>query len=84
LPGVQTLASARPGAPDPSAATSAGDAGSTSVPWTIANKYYTADVHFETRQLREFASYHAGGVPAVIYVWHRGEARAPAVHLVAR
>ncbi|KZT09367.1 uncharacterized protein LAESUDRAFT_723119 [Laetiporus sulphureus 93-53] len=42
-------------------------------PWTIVNKYYTADVHFETRALHEFRAIHATGVPAVIYVWKHGE-----------
>ena len=48
---------------------------STSVPWTIANKYYTADVHFETREYQAFVGYHASEVPAVIYVWSRGDVR---------
>ena len=46
---------------------------STSIPWTIANKYYAADVHFETRPLDGVAGHHARDVPAVIYVWHAGE-----------
>ncbi|KAI0786892.1 hypothetical protein C8Q75DRAFT_250040 [Abortiporus biennis] len=44
-----------------------------SVPWTISNRYYTADVHFETRVLKEVGSHHASGVPAVIYVWKKGD-----------
>ena len=55
--------------------THAADSASSSIPWTIANKYYTADVHFETRELAGFAGYHASEVPAVIYVWRRGEVR---------
>ncbi|KAL1950714.1 hypothetical protein VTO73DRAFT_5838 [Trametes versicolor] len=46
---------------------------STSVPWTIVNKYYTADVHFETHEFEHFRVHHAIGVPAVIYVWGPGE-----------
>ncbi|EED81027.1 predicted protein [Postia placenta Mad-698-R] len=42
-------------------------------PWTIVNKYYTADVHFETRLAQEFKSSHAKGVPAIIYVWQQGD-----------
>lgn len=44
-----------------------------SIPWTISNKYYTADVHFELRQIEGFAGYLASEVPAVIYVWSHGE-----------
>lgn len=49
---------------------------STSVPWTIVNKYYTADVHFETHEFEHFRVHHAIGVPAVIYVWGPGEVSA--------
>jgi hypothetical protein len=44
-----------------------------SIPWTISNKYYTADVHFELRQLHDFAGYLASEVPAVVFVWNQGE-----------
>ena len=46
---------------------------STSIPWTIVNKYYTADVHFETHEFEQFRVHHAVGVPAIIYVWGPGE-----------
>ncbi|KAI0632411.1 hypothetical protein C8Q77DRAFT_1060132 [Trametes polyzona] len=46
---------------------------SSSIPWTIVNKYYTADVHFETHEFEHFRTHHAIGVPAVIYVWAHGE-----------
>ncbi|KAI0669244.1 hypothetical protein C8Q78DRAFT_1095594 [Trametes maxima] len=46
---------------------------STSIPWTIVNKYYTADVHFETHEFEHFRVHHAIGVPAIIYVWGHGE-----------
>ncbi|KIP02885.1 hypothetical protein PHLGIDRAFT_122050, partial [Phlebiopsis gigantea 11061_1 CR5-6] len=55
---------------DPSGA---GDAGSARTPWTIANRYYTAAVHFEARALGAFAAHDAAGVPALVYVWDRGE-----------
>ncbi len=48
---------------------------STSIPWTITNKYYTADVHFETHEFEQFRVHHAVGVPAIIYVWGPGEVR---------
>lgn len=60
---------------DGSSLTHPADAESTSIPWTIANKYYTADVHFETREYKMFLSFHASEVPAVIYVWSRGDVR---------
>lgn len=37
------------------------------------NRYYTADVHIETRTLQDFSAHHATSVPAVIYVWNNGE-----------
>lgn len=44
------------------------------IPWTIRNRYYTADVHFH---LVEFAHWDPKsslrGVPAVIFVWARGQ-----------
>lgn len=43
------------------------------VPWTIVNKYYTADVHFHTRTFNEFRISNADGVPAVVYVWEHGQ-----------
>ncbi len=43
------------------------------IPWTISNKYYTADVHFEAHELERFRVHHAVGVPAIIYVWGLGE-----------
>ena len=67
-------------AEDASALTNATDTNSSSIPWTIANKYYTADVHFETREYNTFAGYHASEVPAVIYVWGRGDVRSALCH----
>ncbi|KAI1794890.1 hypothetical protein LXA43DRAFT_91625 [Ganoderma leucocontextum] len=51
----------------------AGSSSSTRIPWTIANKYYTADVHFEAHEFEHFRVHHAVGVPAIIYVWGPGE-----------
>ena len=58
---------------DPPSSLSSSDAGSDSIPWTIVNRYYTAEVHFETRTLVDFRTHHASEVPAVIYVWNKGE-----------
>lgn len=55
-----------------------------SVPWTITNKYYTADVHFELRPLDGFAGYLASEVPAVVYVWNHGETYKTAVPELAQ
>ncbi|KAI0953567.1 hypothetical protein AcW1_007748 [Taiwanofungus camphoratus] len=49
------------------------DAASITTPWTIVNKYYTAEVHFEALVFQEFKARYAIGVPAVIYVWKHGE-----------
>ncbi|KZT64928.1 hypothetical protein DAEQUDRAFT_732027 [Daedalea quercina L-15889] len=43
------------------------------IPWTIANKYYTADVHFQTRVFSDFRISHADDVPAIVYVWEHGQ-----------
>lgn len=58
---------------EPSGETSSSDASASSIPWTITNKYYTANIHFETHTFEQFGSHHASGVPAVIYVWSHGE-----------
>lgn len=55
-----------------------------SIPWTISNKYYTADVHFELRQLESFAGYLASEVPAIVYVWYHGEQYRKAVPELAK
>ncbi|KAF7288544.1 hypothetical protein HMN09_01383400 [Mycena chlorophos] len=46
---------------------------SSRIPWTISNKYYSADVHFEAHTVSGLAP-HMVDVPAVIYVWPKGEA----------
>lgn len=46
------------------------------IPWTIANKYYTADVHFDAREWKldsRLTSDVADRVPAVVFVWMHGE-----------
>ena len=45
------------------------------IPWTITNKYYTANVHFEAHEVRAWSTLLADGVPAVIFLWAQGEAR---------
>ncbi|KAI0056115.1 hypothetical protein BV25DRAFT_1921266 [Artomyces pyxidatus] len=43
------------------------------IPWTIKNRYYTADVHFHLVEFSQWTPHIAADVPAVIYVWARGE-----------
>ncbi|KAG2129138.1 hypothetical protein DEU56DRAFT_499606 [Suillus clintonianus] len=51
------------------------DNSSTIIPWTIANKYYTAGVHFEVHKLPDWIpnNHELESVPAVIYTWNAGE-----------
>lgn len=39
------------------------------VPWTIQNKYYTADVHFKVVPVEDWVHSHLEGVPALIYAF---------------
>ena len=39
------------------------------VPWTIKNKYYTADVHFKVIPLEDWVHSHLESVPAIIYAF---------------
>ncbi|KAF9450566.1 hypothetical protein P691DRAFT_798012 [Macrolepiota fuliginosa MF-IS2] len=43
------------------------------IPWTIQNKYYSADVHFAVHPVRGLAPYLLQNVPAVIFVWGSNE-----------
>jgi hypothetical protein len=44
------------------------------VPWTIVNRYYTADVRFLVHTLSSWASIqHEPLAPALLFVWNRGE-----------
>lgn len=47
------------------------------IPWKISNKYYTADVHFEGITIDQYLSRRKefDGVPAVLFVWNRGQVR---------
>jgi len=47
--------------------------GDVKIPWTITNKYYTADVHFAAYTVQEFNADLLEGVPAVVFVWTKGE-----------
>ncbi|KAG9227699.1 hypothetical protein CCMSSC00406_0000655 [Pleurotus cornucopiae] len=46
---------------------------SATIPWTLSNKYYQADVHFHAREVKGLAPYHSLNVPAVIFVWSNGD-----------
>jgi hypothetical protein len=50
------------------------------IPWTISNKYYTADVHFHVQKpakppaLPLYPPETAGEkVPAILFIWAKGE-----------
>ncbi|KAJ4482033.1 hypothetical protein J3R30DRAFT_3286513 [Lentinula aciculospora] len=44
------------------------------VPWTITNKYYSAQVHFLARTVKGLAPFHLKDVPAVMFIWEKGHA----------
>ena len=46
---------------------------SNDIPWTIRNKYYSADVHFQLVEYAHWDPQSARRVPAVIFVWARGQ-----------
>jgi hypothetical protein len=44
------------------------------VPWTIANRYYVADVHFSAWTVdRMFVEVFERQPPAVVFVWSEGQ-----------
>ncbi|KAJ7259534.1 hypothetical protein B0H12DRAFT_1108559 [Mycena haematopus] len=47
---------------------------STRIPWTLSNKYYSADVHFAAHTVTGLAPHAVRNVPAVIFAWAKGEA----------
>ncbi|KAF7314431.1 hypothetical protein MKEN_00915900 [Mycena kentingensis (nom. inval.)] len=51
-----------------------GLAESASIPWSISNKYYSADVHFQAHSVTGLAPNATRNLPAMIYVWPKGEA----------
>ncbi|KAJ7175946.1 hypothetical protein C8R46DRAFT_1080139 [Mycena filopes] len=46
---------------------------STRIPWTLSNKYYSADVHFAAHTITGLSPHLVRNVPAVIFVWSKGE-----------
>ncbi|KAL1702755.1 hypothetical protein EV121DRAFT_292995 [Schizophyllum commune] len=44
------------------------------IPWTISNKYYSADVHFAPHAIHGLSPHRVQNVPAVIFAWSHGEA----------
>ncbi|KAF8158084.1 hypothetical protein B0H34DRAFT_674567 [Crassisporium funariophilum] len=59
----------------------------TIIPWTISNRYYTADVHFSLRVIHALSAAefdHPQPPPAVIYVWVQGEPYAKHVEELSR
>ncbi|KAJ7695642.1 hypothetical protein B0H17DRAFT_1054969 [Mycena rosella] len=44
------------------------------IPWTLSNKYYSADVHFAAHTIAGLSPHIVRNVPAVVFVWSKGEA----------
>ncbi|KZV73838.1 hypothetical protein PENSPDRAFT_648596 [Peniophora sp. CONT] len=53
------------------------------VPWTISNKYYTADVRFRVVSLAQWTPSVLSGIPATIFAFQRGEPYAQHVNNIA-
>ncbi|KAJ7095795.1 hypothetical protein B0H15DRAFT_827126 [Mycena belliarum] len=47
---------------------------STRIPWTISNKYYSADVYFAAHTVSGLSPHLVQNVPAVMFAWAKGEA----------
>ncbi|KAJ7505230.1 hypothetical protein B0H11DRAFT_410676 [Mycena galericulata] len=47
---------------------------STRIPWTLANKYYSAAVHFSAHTITGLSPHVVREAPAVVFVWPKGEA----------
>lgn len=56
------------------------------IPWTIANKYYTADVHFEFHYLPDWTpnNHELESVPALVYAWTVGEPYRENVQMISQ
>ncbi|KAG2046452.1 hypothetical protein BDR06DRAFT_190745 [Suillus hirtellus] len=56
------------------------------IPWTITNKYYTADVHFEFHHLPYWTpnNHELESVPAVVYTWTVGEPYRENVQMISQ
>lgn len=55
--------------------TSTDELASDIIPWTIRNKYYTAEVHFQPVHLSLLPSLDLDDVPAIIYAWKENDVR---------
>jgi hypothetical protein len=86
LPGVRNVRKGGQTTPKPEASTSvlapaeiapptqrSGLGESTRIPWTLSNKYYSADVHFAAHTITGLSPHVVRNVPAVIFVWSKGE-----------
>ncbi|KAG2156017.1 uncharacterized protein EDB93DRAFT_1129346 [Suillus bovinus] len=56
------------------------------IPWTITNKYYTADVHFEFHHLPHWIpnNHELESVPALVYTWTVGEPYRENVQMISQ
>jgi len=60
---------------DPTPTSAVEESSGSTIPWRISNKYYTADVHFESITTDQYLTRRSefDGVPAVSFVWDRGQ-----------
>ncbi|KAG8214568.1 hypothetical protein J3R82DRAFT_9631 [Butyriboletus roseoflavus] len=55
------------------------------VPWTIVNKYYTAEVKFLVHPLSSWASLQDQlSTPALLFIWNRGEPYRDQIHKLSQ
>lgn len=61
----------------PAATSAVQESSGSTAPWRISNKYYTADVHFESMSIDQYLHRRNefDGVPAVLFAWIRGQVR---------
>lgn len=59
----------------PTSASEVEESNGSIIPWKISNKYYTADVHFESITIDQYLPRRNefDGVPAVVFVWNRDQ-----------
>ncbi|KAI0269765.1 hypothetical protein BC834DRAFT_863238 [Gloeopeniophorella convolvens] len=57
---------------------------SNAIPWTIRNRYYSANVHFHLAQCAPTLPQFAEPIPAVIFVWQRGQPYAEHIFDIAK
>ncbi|KAJ7025327.1 hypothetical protein C8F04DRAFT_1128524 [Mycena alexandri] len=73
-PGPASTSVLEPAQPAPTPQPNASGLGeSTRIPWTLSNKYYSADVHFAAHTITGLSPHVVRNVHAVIFVWSKGD-----------